>query len=142
MKKSFLIGACLFLCGLVSGSGISGDWNRSVASRNTAASGPPASKPDAASAKAPSYGVIGGPKAEEFLPAEAYKSFILSETGAPRSFEEFKALLAKSKMVNPDAASFEREAVMVYAAALVKLFALATIAKAARSRAWRPTTLS
>jgi hypothetical protein len=133
MKKSFLIGACLFLCGLVSGLGVSGVWNRSVASPNAAASGPPASKPDAASAKAPSYGVIGGPKAEEFLPAEAYKSFILSETGAPRSFEEFKALLAKSKMVNPDAASFEREAVMVYAAALVRAFGLKAIEEIRKS---------
>ncbi len=127
MKKYFIIGASLFLCGLVSGLGIGGVWNRSVPSPKTAASGQPASKPDAAQAKPPSYGVIGGPKAEEFLPAEAYKSFIISETGGPRSFEEFKALLAKSKMVNPDAASFEREAVMVYAAALVRAFGVKAI---------------
>ena len=133
MKKSFLIGACLFLGGLASGLGISGAWNRSFASPNAAASGQPASKPDTASAKAPSYGLIGGPKEEEFLPAEAYKSFILSETGAPRSFEEFKALLAKSKMVNPDAASFEREAVMVYAAALVRAFGLKAIEEIRKS---------
>jgi hypothetical protein len=133
MKKSYLIGACIFLCGLISGLPMSGVWKRLVASPNTAASGQTDAKTATGAPKAPSYGINGGPKAEEFLPAEAYKSFILSETGAPRSFEEFKALLAKSKMVNPDAASFEREAVMVYAAALVRAFGLKAIEEIRKS---------
>jgi hypothetical protein len=122
MKKSLVSGTCLFLCGLVFGLGIPSVWNHSSDSPTPAAPGPVAPSPENTAAKAPSYEVLGTPKAEDYLPTEAYKTFILSETGAPRSFEEFKALLAKSKMVNPNAASFEREAIMVYAGALVRAF--------------------
>jgi hypothetical protein len=133
MKKYLLSGAGLFLCGLVFGLGIASVWNRTGDSLIAAVPGKPVPGPDTGSAKAASYQVLGTPKADDYLPTEAYKSFILSETGAPRSFEEFKALLAKSKMVNPHAASFEREAIMVYAGALVRAFGIKAIDEIRRS---------
>ncbi len=141
MKKSLLSGTCFFLGGLAFGLGIHSVWNLADDSRTRtafvepppASEAPPASV-DAPPSKADQYRVLGTPQAEDYIPTEAYKSFILSETGGPRSFEEFKALLAKSKMVNPHAASFEREAIMVYAGALVRAFGTEAIDEIRRSR--------
>ena len=139
MKKSFLSGTLLFLCGLAFGVGVPLVWDHSSNSGTPINPVQPTSQiqrspvADEPPTKAEQYGVLGTPKAEDYLPTEAYKSFIISETGAPRSFEEFKDLLAKSKMVNPHAASFEREAIMVYAGALVRAFGVNAIDEICKS---------
>lgn len=118
MKTSTL--AAVFLSGLALGFGLQSMQKHSASPQSKgsvqqpppAASGPPTHPPQ--------YRVLGAPDPQAPLPADAYKAFILNEDGRPRPFEEFKALLANSELVNADAANFGREALMVYAGALVR----------------------
>lgn len=114
MKYYILTGVLTFLAGLVVGTAIQ---------RNLAPEKPPlAAAPEGSPSEQKTYKVVGPSKEKDFLPEEAYKTFIVGENGQPRSFEQFKESLAKMKMVNPNAPNFRQEALLVYAAALVRVF--------------------
>jgi hypothetical protein len=116
MKNSIAAGFVMFLVGLAAGYTL----------HSPSESSPPqAAKAENTATPTLKYGTMGAAKKateKDFLPEDAYKSYIVGDDGKPRSFEQFKDLLAKSKMVNANAPSFQQEALLVYAAALVRAF--------------------